>query len=75
MVDYNNFEKTEVTGFRWVFHKVKLANNFKLAARGEESEVLSFITPVVSINYLDDFIKGAQNINTSGRIIISPLPL
>ncbi|CAM3008167.1 hypothetical protein [Legionella worsleiensis] len=76
VVDYNNPDKTEVDEFRWVLHKVKLGNNFKFVSREEESEVLSFILPVVNINYLDSFIKDAINMNTStGRIKISPLSI
>lgn len=76
VVDYNNPEKTETTQFRWVFHKVKLGNNFKLEPRDEESEILSFIIPVVSIHYLDEFIKIAQNMNVcTGRIKINSSPL
>ncbi len=58
------------------FHKVKLGNHFKLESRDEESEVLSFIIPVVSVNCLEDFIRIAQNMNTStGRIIVGALPI
>ncbi len=76
VVDYNNPEKTETTQFKWVFHKVKLGNNFTLEPRAQESEVFSFVLPVVSIHYLDEYLNIAQNMNVStGRIVINPLSI
>lgn len=73
VVDFNKPEEIETTEYKWVFHKVKLGNDFKLESRSKESEVLSFVLPVVSIYYLDEFIKIAQNMNTStGQILINP---
>lgn len=76
VVDYNDSNSVSANSYKWVLHKVKLDAKLELDQRDEEDDVLSFVIPVVSSTYLEEFIKMSQNFNIStGCIHTSSTPI